>query len=827
MQRLWSRAASAQSTCRCVSCYNTGTAGVASRGATAASKRRLRIGNSVTVFYSSIFAAAALADAQAKDRRRVEWEQKIAAVKEDVNVLVNEEHQLLSKLESRGRRGVVNRNGLRTQTRLYSTTAPPVHEVKEDLEETTQEEERDDLDMVRQAMEDADDELEDLPKSRDPKKPPNWLSGPMVQQKAIRLLALKQLSIRLLLRPAIAHNYNGLPVNYDTKFDPPPLNVAGLLNELRRLRIRIRHIAESSKENVDDVVHELRGRHYFDVRQEKIRLDAEVERDAGLYLGGRMTLPEFLLRLAGNLARSTDPDRPLTFKIMLLAFTQTRQNDLGDLLLQTLLPNGFQLTSPLIISILNFFRKKKDLKTFDLFLRMLRGEGYPVNLGKMPKFRQRTINGIDLTIPPLDSSNPVLYGSLITASLRFNQPERADAYFQAARATGYMDDYNTLFAFLRFYAIRKDWWNGLSTLKRAVAFMGSTSAHVESLAERLIFFMVYMCDACEKHPISEAIIAAAMDSGFEPTIGEKQWDLHIPTDPLADRWQKAADSSESDLRDLPLGDKCLTFADMSGKILTGLGHLSKAEDPAWMRRKRQELFSRSILTAVRSQNQPEDTSSGSIAEPETETGSATTQHAAVQPAPVQPATTTSDYAQVPRDNEALNRATMEFEKQNEEIVLLKRGIKKLQDALNGSLATYQSQLENTVDQNQAITALQNEIRDLRKTSQSGKDSQQSHVEIARSQDREIESLRYEIDDLRKELAAERESFAEHVDKQNRMIMNKLESLERREHMQFDRTDNYRGNGKATITPSGDTEPQDFNSPKIRFMFSKGSKHNRS
>lgn len=814
MQRLWSRTASAQSTCRCVSCYNTGTAGVASRGATAASKRRLRVGNSVTVFYSSIFAAAALADAQAKDKRRVEWEQRIAAVKEDVNVLVNEEHKLLSKLESRGRRGVVN--GTRTQTRSYSTTASPADGVREDLEDTDQAGGGDDLDMVRQAMEDADDELEDLPKTHELKKPPKWLSGPMLQQKAIRLLALKQLSIRLLLRPSIAHNYNGLPVNYDADFDPPPLNVSGLLGELNRLRIRIRHIAENGRENVDDVVHDLRGRQYFAVRQEKIQLDAEVERDANLYLAGRMALPELLLRLASNLSQSTDPDRPLTFKIMLLAFTQTRQNDLGDLLLQTLLPNGFQLTSPLIISILNFFRKKKDLKTFDLFLRMLRGEGYPVNLGKMPKFRQKTVNGIDLTVPPLDSSNPVLYGSLITAALRFNQPERADAYFQAARATGYMDDYNTLFAFLRFYAIRKDWWNGLSTLKRAVAFMGSTSAHVESLAERLIFFMVYMCDACEKHTVSEAIIMAAMDSGFEPTIGEKQWDMHIPTDPLADRWQKAAESSESDFQGRPLGDKCFSFADMTGKILTDLGHLSKADNPAWMRRKRQELFSRSILSAVRSQRRLEDTPSDSVAESEIESET--------EPAAIQPAKSNYEGTQVPENNDSLNWATRALEKQNDEIMLLKHDIGKLQDALNGSLASYQSQLGDTQDQTQAITALQTEIRDLRKISKIAKESYQSHLEISSAQDKEIQSLRYEIDDLRKELASERESFAEYMEKQNRALIAKLEGFERREeYVQFGRPDGCRGKA-STPTPSADTEPQDINGPKVRFMFNKGSKY---
>lgn len=809
MQRLWSRTASAQSTCRCVSCYNTGAAGVASRGATAASKRRLRIGNSVTALYSSIFATAALADAQAKDKRRVEWEQRIAAVKEDVNVLVDEECRLLANLESRGRRRVTN--GRTVQSRSYSTAVPPADGMSDDLEDavpTTDNMEDDDMGHIRRVME-PDDELEGLPKPHETRKPPKWLSGPMLQQKAIRLLALKQLAIRFLLRPSIAHNYSGLPVNYTSDFEAPRLNVSRLLGELNRLRLRIRHISENERENVDDVIHDLRGLQYYAVRQEKLKLDSEIERDTNLYLTGRMPLQELLLRLASNLSRSTDPDRPLAFKIMLLVFTQTRQNDLGDLLLETLLPHGFQLTSPLIISILNFFRKKKDLKTFDLFLRMLRGEGYPVNLGKMPLFRQKIVNGIDLTVPPLDSSNPVLYGALITATLRFNQPDRADAFFQAARATGYMDDYNTLFAFLRFYAIRKDWWSGLSTLKRAVAFMGSTSAHIESLAERLIFFMVHVCDACEQPAIAESIIMAAMDSGFEPTIGEKQWDMHIPSDPLSERWQEAANSSKTGLQGRPLGDKCFSFADITGKILTDLAHLSEADNPAWMRQKRQELFSQSILSAVLSEKQFKNRQLDSgITEPGME--------AEVIPKPVEKPV---DSPQLP-DNVNSGWVATLLEKQSEEIIVLKRDIGKLQGALSQTLDSYRSQLADTLDQRQAITALQTEVREVRKISKIAKESYQAHIGMSNAQDKEIQSLRGEIEDLRNELTAEREAFTESMEKQNRAVIARIEGAERKEeYSQFGRPDACRGkpNTKSDMEP----EHQEFNAPKVRFMFNRG------
>lgn len=109
MQSMWSRAAPSQSSCRCVSCLSTVASGVTSRSATAASKKKLRIGNSVTALYTSIFAAAALADAKAKTQRRHDLEEKIAAVKAEVNELVDEEHRILESLQSRRKSRGINR----------------------------------------------------------------------------------------------------------------------------------------------------------------------------------------------------------------------------------------------------------------------------------------------------------------------------------------------------------------------------------------------------------------------------------------------------------------------------------------------------------------------------------------------------------------------------------------------------------------------------------------------------------------------------------------------------------------------------------------------
>ncbi|KAI4124072.1 MAG: hypothetical protein LQ347_005870 [Umbilicaria vellea] len=53
----------------------------------AAARRGLRFGDAFTAFYSSIFAIAAIADAKAKDARRRKWDEAIAEVRDDIQVL--------------------------------------------------------------------------------------------------------------------------------------------------------------------------------------------------------------------------------------------------------------------------------------------------------------------------------------------------------------------------------------------------------------------------------------------------------------------------------------------------------------------------------------------------------------------------------------------------------------------------------------------------------------------------------------------------------------------------------------------------------------------
>ncbi|KAJ5340802.1 hypothetical protein N7541_009926 [Penicillium brevicompactum] len=580
MQGLWSRAVSTQSSCRCVGCLSTTANGVTSRAATAARQRRLRIGNSVTALYTSIFAAAALADASVKDRRRNDWDEKIAAVKAEVSELVDEEQRILASLQSRrtgrGLDRLIQARGFGTVPRFpLGPQSPPGF--NQSMRAFHTERGRFNAVAARMAenqaaendpeVDEADDSEIFLPQET----LPNWVLDDDLRLKAIQKLALRQFAIRMLLRPAIAHRYSGISMNYAADFETPQVDVSQLLEELNHIRNRLYALKTDPRSVFSDVTAGYAASQLGEIQRERANLDAELTNDIRAYTSQQMSLQELILRISNNILSSRDPDRPTAFRHMIIAFGRTRQNDLVEMLLRTLLPNRFYLNPSLVITIVTFFRKSKNLKDFDLFLKMLGGDGYSVNLGSRGVYKHRTVNGLDIIVPPLNSTNPVIYAALIGAALRFDQPERADAWLQAARSGGFFDSWETLFTYLRFYSLRRDWEKGSNVLKRAVTYLVSSTDHRLDSVERLLARMVGLCDSCNRLDASDALVKAAVHSGFDPTLLSRQTDAapFVHTDP--NRWFKAAKTTPAENIDRPLWQKCFDFSNTFGEYLCEAG----------------------------------------------------------------------------------------------------------------------------------------------------------------------------------------------------------------------------------------------------------------
>lgn len=608
MQRLWSHGA--PPTTRCISCPSTTAVKAAPRTVTTTSTRRLCIKDSPTARYTGLLAAAASTDARANGRHRPRWEERVAPVKgKEANVLFDEDGYFLDTLSS-----LRSTSPFRTalQTRQLHTLPRPTHRAiqspvtqmpcrlshfssnvgigdTEGVDQVVQELEAEKLSPIEEADDDFDMAI-------DVEDAPDWLKSDMVRAKAIKKLALKQLAIRLVLRPAIAHSYLGVLKNYDNDASAPQLDLPGLLFELNATRRRIRQIKSNPTANIEDLARGINTRRLKEANHRSKQLDHRFRQDTDLYMSNEMPLEEYLLRLSSNLLDVQDPDQAYTFTKMIIAFTKTRQNDIAKLVIKTILPYKFQLNHSLITAIIVFFRKSKDLNGFDLFLKMLEGKGYPIELGSLGYYKSKVVNGIELSVPPVHSANIVIYAALIRACLRFDQPDRADAYLMVARGAGNLDDFAILMSYLDFYSIRRNWEKGLPVLQRALAFIASTTEHPRQRVERLIRMMVHLCDSCRMLDASDALIEASVNSGFSPDLPNKHKDIVSEFDPESQRWWTIAETSVPKTNQTN-ADQYLEFVRTVGAYLDTLP-IPGEESTAHRLQKLSRIYSRRVLTSV-------------------------------------------------------------------------------------------------------------------------------------------------------------------------------------------------------------------------------------
>jgi hypothetical protein len=235
----------------------------------------------------------------------------------------------------------------------------------------------------------------------------------------------------------------------------------------------------------------------------------------------------------------------------------------------------FHISTPLIITTLAHFRKTKNLKDFDQYLQMLRGQGgYTPNLRTL--WSEMTINGIRITVPPLNSYNPVMITSLVTASLRFDQPEKAAAYLQVARSQGFMDNFDTLSAYLRFYSTRRDLQNGLSTILTALEFLTASTSLEERRVTRLILYMIDFCNNCNQEDLAVTLIHAALRSGIDCNVGYRKGRFLSST---FQKWRTAQEHYKLRDQEQPLPEKCAGFAAMVLPMILHLRETYRAIPP--------------------------------------------------------------------------------------------------------------------------------------------------------------------------------------------------------------------------------------------------------
>ncbi|PGH26970.1 hypothetical protein AJ80_01354 [Polytolypa hystricis UAMH7299] len=573
MQGLWSRTALASShSCRCVSCLSTAASNaVAGRSASAASRRRLNVGNAVTVFYGTIFATAMVWDSHAKNRRRTEWQKEIDAVKREVKELQDEEARILEGIKSRRK---VRELALPMQRRQYSTavgastrtqeTYPDVHTSPIDAVRNNRRHDQtppaipERPDFISDILEFGLSEDKDEFTEEGDNTHRDLSVNDVLRERAIQVLAMRQLAIKLILRPSIAHTYGNIRLDYLAEFDLVQLKTADLLKELYNIKKRINRLKYSKKESHHDLVTDMSVSAQMALKKERQELHNQLQEMFHLYADGKMNLQQLLMTVSKNLLASEEPILPATIEMMVTQFGRSKHNDVVKIIMDSLLTNRFLITAPLIVSSLNFFNKTRDLFGFDGFLRLLQGQSTPVNLLK--KWESVKVGDIEVAVPR--PRHAYIMNALVSAALSFDQPQRADAWLHILRETGYYENAAVLGSYMRFYSVSPNWRKGQHIMMRALAYIMSTTAHIESTIERLILYMVILCNCCGKQSLSAAIIKAAVDSGIDWRLSVNKRDIRISVRLAANQWRAAAQASSVKIpSSRSLGERCFDFGE--------------------------------------------------------------------------------------------------------------------------------------------------------------------------------------------------------------------------------------------------------------------------
>lgn len=546
MQSLWARATAQAYGCRCTSCLKTTTIhSLSNRASSAASRRKLLIGNGVTAFYSSIFATAMILDTNSKNKRKLEKQKQIEAVKAEIEQSHNEEIKRLEQLATRrqikhfpalGQRRQFSTatNRLSQNYEKYRRSYPQSSEVNRYSEELETDQFTNDSEFVPTDQNVCNDHGEQNLARRDPSQPEEINDDPMendmpfehelelvkgdlsrndvVRLKAVQRLAGRQLAIRLLLRPALAHLYGSVKIERHSACMLPELSIEQLLGELDNNRQRINQVKHARKAWFGDLATDVTIREQSDLHIERMTLNTDLKNIFRLYESEEITSPELLVRVADNILSSEEPITKGTISTMMRYFRRFQQNDVVNMIMDSLFDNGFILSSTIIIPTLDFFNKTRNLHGFDGFLKKLCGEVESTKVWDPWSIVE--VGNLKLPVPRRFHEDRVILSMLVGCSLSFHQLERANGWLSIMRSRGYDDDPVILGSYLRYFTSKNDWANGAPILMRTTQFLTKSFLERDSALERLVLSAAAFCNACEKGGLAEEILSEACKLGL-------------------------------------------------------------------------------------------------------------------------------------------------------------------------------------------------------------------------------------------------------------------------------------------------------------------------
>jgi hypothetical protein len=485
----------------------------------ATTRRGVTLNDVFTLLLTPILATALLADTSWKDKRRKDWAQQIAQIEAETEEIQSRALQSWQALQSRSLS-----LGAAQQRRYYSSAiARPLMSTPggEEMPGVEIGDEPEWFEARAKESGDAAVKPQDTEEKDciEPRQQAEENSDRLRRLLAIKLALNLTIYINTGVSPSKIRREIRIPDwNEDFTFDLDryqELNT--LMKQMRSLCSSVEHLKLTLPEGAVPVRHESMNEHLQELQNEICHISEQ-------YRTRNLTLTEFITKYTVAILRSTVAPTSRAYLALFrgLASGSGLDQPSHDLAMQTLFTweqSKLPICDSDLFVILTELARRKHVQKFDGLMRDLTMSPSVLN---MPRWTWERVNDVQVPVPV--SHHPALLITLVHCALRFDQPQKAEAWSEILRKTWVNINDPTqrtplsrfFTNWMRYYEVQGNWRKGLAWLDAAQKWIISIASFDMYSLQRLAVGMLSLCFACGKAQEYEEILSAAVDSGLPP-----------------------------------------------------------------------------------------------------------------------------------------------------------------------------------------------------------------------------------------------------------------------------------------------------------------------
>lgn len=550
MQAVWSRSVRPQSTCRCISCVNPLPSTLSRRTTTGIARKRLTAGNAFSLLLGPVLGGALVADTKAKDKRRREWDEKIAAAQAEVEQIRRNGVKPYS-ISSR------NLRRLPALSRSYSSAAVASlviadddHSIGADVSLSLPQLNHDD-----QLLASGNSHESGSHQEAGGQNTQVLLNEEIIDKckRLQRLVAIK-LAIRMILHIHIGKSPRHIKTSSDYVYDEGSLPQD--VNELTR---HLKQVSNSLREINLDTLRPYWGPYQNLTRGKTCSLDQDMTELARQFRQGDLRVTQLIERFAGRLISSSESPTIHGYIPFLNVLSRARFDELSFMIDGTIKEARLPCDRHVIYMLLWQYGKNKEAHYFDKLIQKLTTDSATAQFGE--RWLWRNIDGILVPMPP--SKDPQILQILIYTALKCNQPHRAEAWSKilAGCQTGSMWISHVIRNFLRYYSAHQNWHKGEEWMTMALSKAEMLATQGIRHLQRITFAMLDFCVAHGKRSLYRDVLQAAGACRLGVYCADPDLTLTQRSTDILEEWEACHERSQNNAIDvLSAEEKARMFA---------------------------------------------------------------------------------------------------------------------------------------------------------------------------------------------------------------------------------------------------------------------------